>query len=89
MVSPEDRSKLEKYLLPRYTVEVNRILKEKKINPEKERPYDPGHISNVLQGKYDNTDIEAAFWELYEARKEKAEKLEWNKNRLTADTQPA
>lgn len=89
MVTPDDRIKLEEYLLPRYTPEVNRILKEKGINPDKEQPYDPGHISNVLKGKYDNPEIEEAFWEIYEARKEKADRLNWNKNRLTADSQPA
>lgn len=89
MVTDEEREKLSQFLGKRYTTDIMKMLESAGMKSRKNRPYSRGFITNVYLGAYENADIETALWKLYEQRKEKADQLEWTKNRLMAGKIPA
>ncbi|WP_417365624.1 hypothetical protein [Flavobacterium beibuense] len=87
MVSDDDRKKLKVLLGSRYTTEVLQVLAENNIiNQSTGQPYSTGFISNVFAGVYENTEIEDAFYTVYERREEKQNAIKWKRERLNTPT---
>jgi len=82
MIIKEQRVILKKYLKGEYIEDVLKKLEEKKQVSRKGTPYGPKMISHVLNGRYENLDIEAAIVAVYEERKTKAEKNRRNLDNL-------
>jgi hypothetical protein len=83
MVSSEERETLKVLLKGSYTTEVLQVLAENgTINKSTNKPYSTGFISNVLGGTYENAEIEAALWNVYQKRLDAKLALQWQKENL-------
>ncbi len=78
MISREHKSKLKTYLKGAYIVDVLDKLSEKGVVAKSGKPYSSKMISHILNGRYENLEIERAIFEVYQERLklDKAEKLE-------------
>ncbi|WP_430409316.1 hypothetical protein [Kordia sp.] len=82
MIHKEQRKKLKEVLGYRYTENVLKILKEKKVTNNKGTLYGTSMIRNVFNGINENKRIENAILELYTRNLAKDEKRESLKNEL-------
>lgn len=71
MISEIQREKLKPILGNRFSKEVQKILQE-----SDKTVYSKGFISNVLNGNYENTDVECALVELYQKRHKEKKRLQ-------------
>ena len=80
MISEQESIALKEVLGTRYTNEVRTILLQNKVYTNGVDTYSASHITNVVNGKYENPKIESALYDLAERRK--AEKLANTNKRL-------
>ncbi len=71
MITTQQRTALKKLLRGDYIADVKDKLTQRKIVSRKQTPYSDKMISHVFNGRYENTSIEEAIFEVYLDRKKK------------------
>lgn len=82
MITEAEREALKPVLGTRFSKDVKNILLEKKIYTKGADTYSAGFISNVYNGRYENVDVEAAIYELYDRRSKTRELVQKRKQAL-------
>lgn len=77
MISDEQREIIKPVLGNRFSKEVKELLES-----GGKKAYSAGFISNVLNGNYENEEIEGALIELYDKRLKEKKKLDRKKKNL-------
>lgn len=81
MITKEEAEKMKNIIGSRFTKKIQQIL-----IANGHGTYSKGFISNVFNGRYENTAIEKAFLELVERTKADAELINMKKNNLLQDS---
>lgn len=71
MITGNDKKILESVLGRRNSKEVLKILADKGIKSNNDKPFTSSYIRLVLNGSRENSDIELAYWEAYQNEKQK------------------
>ncbi len=64
MITKADEKKIRAVIGTRFSAEILKILEEKGIKNPQGEPYSDRYVSHILNGRYENQEIEKAFWEL-------------------------
>lgn len=88
MILKTERKKLKRVLKNRYIKDVSDILTKKDITTETGAQYSAAYISNVLNGRESNENIELALFELYEKRLSQQSKMKAKRQRILQKQNP-
>ena len=75
MITPEEQIKLKELLGIVYTDDVLELLNRKAIRNRNGHPHNSIYVSMILNGYRHNTDVEAALWEVANAKRKEANKV--------------
>lgn len=86
MITELEQKKLRTLFRGHYTEDVLIILNNKHILNRNKEPHNSQYVRMVFQGIRNNTDIEAAIWQLAAKRKQELDRQESQKKNLFNDT---
>ncbi|RZJ71105.1 hypothetical protein [Flavobacterium sp.] len=81
MITKADEKKLRAVIGTRFSAEILKILAEKGITNKSGVAYSDRYVSHVLNGRYENQEIEKAFWELRNSKLEASRLIKSLKNK--------
>ena len=86
MITEIERKELRELFQGYYASDILKILKNKKITNRKGKPHTIQYIRMVFQGVRNNSDIEAAIWQLAGKRKQEIERQKLQKQQILKRT---
>ena len=82
MITEIEREELRELFQGYYANDILKILEKKKITNRKGKSHSIQYIRMVFQGVRNNSDIEAAVWQLASQRKQEIEQQKFQKQQI-------